>query len=156
MRRKDREVVDTEKIEGVVSECEIIRLGFIDKDEVYIVPMNFGYINDNREYTFFFHSAREGRKINLIKQGKKVGFEMETNYKVHSADTACKFSSSFKSVIGTGTVEIIEDSDEKKYALNRIMLHNSGESNWDFEEKALAKVLTFKLKVINMSCKEHK
>ncbi len=155
MRRKDREITDSKKIESIVKASYAVRLGFIDEGEVYIVPLNFGYSNRNGQYVFYFHSAKEGRKIDLMRTNPKVGFELDTGYKLSSSDIACECTSSYQSVIGTGTVSIIEERKEKEFALNRVMHHSTGKEDWTFNEKMFHSVCVFKLEVEKLSCKEH-
>ena len=45
MRRKDREITDEAKIDEIISRCNCCRIGFNDSGEVYIVPLNFGYVS---------------------------------------------------------------------------------------------------------------
>ena len=66
MRRKDREVTDAGKIREAIEASHCCRLGFYDEGEVYIVPMNFGYTEEEEKRIFYFHSAKEGRKVDLI------------------------------------------------------------------------------------------
>ena len=68
MRRKDREVTDFMQIENIISRCTCCRIGFYDDGEVYIVPLNFGYEAKGDTYILYFHAAKEGRKIDLIKK----------------------------------------------------------------------------------------
>ena len=63
MRRKDREVTDAGKIREAIEASHCCRLGFYDEGEVYIVPMNFGYTEEEEKRIFYFHSAKEGRKV---------------------------------------------------------------------------------------------
>ena len=63
MRRKNREVTDRARIEEIIRSCHVCRLGFVDDGRAYIVPMNFGYVEEDGKYVFYFHSAKEGRKI---------------------------------------------------------------------------------------------
>lgn len=155
MRRKDREVTDINKIDQIISACHCCRLGFNDNGQVYIVPLNFGYVNENGKYTFYFHGAKEGRKIDIIKKNHQVGFELDTSYKLQSADIACGYSAAFQSIIGNGIVAFVENRDEKTKALIAIMKHNTGKSDWTFNEKMLDSVCVFKLSVSELSCKEH-
>ena len=67
MRRKDREITDKDKIKEIISACDCCRLGFNDNGKVYIVPLNFGFIEKNGEYTFYFHGAKTGRKHDIMK-----------------------------------------------------------------------------------------
>ncbi|MGL5540462.1 MAG: pyridoxamine 5'-phosphate oxidase family protein, partial [Erysipelotrichaceae bacterium] len=107
MRRKDREVSEFSKIIEIIDQCHICRLGFCDGEEVYIVPLNFGYESKEEKITFYFHSAKEGRKIELIKKGMPVGFEMDTNYHLHGGPLACDYTAAFDSVIGNGTIHLV-------------------------------------------------
>ena len=155
MRRKDREVTSSERIDEIISRCHCIRLGFCDEGEVYIVPLNFGFSKREDARTFYFHGAKEGRKIDLMKKGQSVGFEMDTNYKLNDGDTACDYSARFLSIIGTGHVAFVEDRAEKETALQAIMLHNTGKDDWEFSEAMVNAVCTFKMDVDTISCKEH-
>ena len=49
MRRKDREVTDEARIDEIISRCTCCRIGFNDSGEVYIVPLNFGYVTRSSE-----------------------------------------------------------------------------------------------------------
>lgn len=155
MRRKDREVTDLMKIENIISRCTCCRIGFHDDGEVYIVPLSFGYEAKGDTYIFYFHGAKEGRKIDLIKKNPIVGFEMDTNYAVNEADLACGYSARFQSIIGNGVVSIVSEIKEKKLGLSLIMEHNTGKQNWDFDEKMVNAAAVLKLEVTKMSCKEH-
>lgn len=155
MRRKDREVTDPALIADIISRCTCCRIGFSDDGEVYIVPLSFGYEVKDNTYTFYFHGANEGRKIDLIRKAPRVGFEMDTNYMLHEADAACGYSARFQSVIGNGAVSMVSEIGEKKHGLSLLMEHNSGKRDWTFDEKMLDAVAVFKLVTEKMSCKEH-
>lgn len=155
MRRKDREITDEHKIEKIIASCHCCRLGFNDKGQVYIVPLNFGYVLDEGKYVFYFHGAKEGRKMDLIKSNPQVGFELDTNYKLNEAETACQYSARFQSVIGNGAVSIVEEPEEKKKGLLSIMKQSTGKEEWQFSEQMLNAVCVFKLAVETLSCKEH-
>jgi len=154
MRRKDREVTDANEIERIISLCECMRLGFNDRGQVYIVPLNFGFICENGVYIFYFHGAKEGRKIDIMKRNPYVGFEMDRNYRLNPTESACGYSAGFESIIGNGYVSIVEDTDEKKKGLESIMKQAVGEGDWNF--KMIDAVCVFKLEVERLSCKVHK
>lgn len=155
MRRKDREVTDPEKIRDIISKCHCCRLGFNDQGKVYIVPLNFGFQESGGKYVFYFHGAKAGRKIDLIRENGYAAFEMDTNYLLHEADTACEYSARFQSVMGSGAVSFVEDTEEKKEALRIIMEHNTGKKEWEFPDKMLHATCIFKLEAEECSCKEH-
>ncbi|MGX8700471.1 pyridoxamine 5'-phosphate oxidase family protein [Caproiciproducens sp.] len=155
MRRKDREIADLQKIDGIIMACDCCRLGFADANGVYIVPLNFGYEVKGKKRSFYFHGAKEGRKIDLINRTGRAGFELDTGHQVTGAETACNYSFRYQSVIGGGTVSIVTDDTEKRAALQRIMEHYSEKRNWDFPDAAVRAVAVFKLEVRELACKEH-
>ena len=155
MRRSDREVTDPARIADIISRCVCCRIGFYDGGEVYIVPLSFGYEVKDNAYVFYFHGAAEGRKIDLIRENPRVGFEMDTNYALHEADIACGYSARFQSVTGNGTMSVVSEPGEKKRGLSLLMEHLAGKREWAFDENKLDRVSVFKLEVTKMSCKEH-
>ena len=66
MRRSDRRIDDPSRIAEIVEGCDCLRIGFNDNGEVYIVPLNYGYESSGDSYRFYFHGAKEGRKVDLI------------------------------------------------------------------------------------------
>lgn len=155
MRRKEREITDEQKIDEIISSCHCCRLGFYDNGKVYIVPLNFGYCRENNTRIIYFHSAKSGRKIDLIRQNGAAGFELDTNYRLKEGTTACSYTAAYQSVIGTGTVTFVEDTMEKIAALQRIMSHNTGKDIWEFNASMVDAVTVLKLRVEEISCKEH-
>ena len=67
MRRKDREVTDFSRMLEILYACDCCRLGLVDGGEAYIVPMNFGIAREDGNLVLYFHAAKEGRKIDLLK-----------------------------------------------------------------------------------------
>lgn len=158
MRRTDREITDRQTIIDIIERCECCRIGFYDNGEVYIVPLNFGVYYDEHRIIFYFHGAKEGRKIDLIAKSPCVGFEMDTNHNVYTKNNtgiACTYTARFQSVIGTGKVSTVCDLNEKKHGLLLLMKHATQKHEWQFDDKALNAVAVFKLEVEKLSCKEH-
>ena len=91
VRRQDRQITDKKMIEQFLSEQHIIRIGYYDKanDEVYIVPVNYGYTINDDQYIFYLHGAPKGRKYELTKDEPNVGFEIDGNYKLAEGKQAC-------------------------------------------------------------------
>lgn len=158
MRRKDREITESQAIIDIIENCQCCRIGFQDDGEVYIVPLNFGFEHSGQRMVFYFHGAKEGRKIDLIAKSPRVGFELDTNHEVYAKSnngTACTYTARFQSVIGTGKVNMVDDADEKKHGLLLLMQHTTQKCERSFDEKMLNAVAVFKLVVEKLSCKEH-
>lgn len=153
MRRSDREITDNSAIEAFIQKEQIIRIAFYDEEDIYIVPVNYGFRKEGDSYTFFFHGARAGRKYELAKASPKVGFEIDGRYELLEADVACDFSAKFQSVIGTGTLSLVEEKEEKIIGLNFLMKQTTNKTEWEYTDAMLDGVAVFRLDVEKMSCK---
>lgn len=155
MRRKDREVTDSNKIREIILSCGCCRLGFHDAGKVYIVPVNFGYTEQDGKRIFYFHGAKEGRKAELIRETGYAGFELDTNMEIVGKEVACGYTAHFQSVIGSGKICFVEDMAEKREALKAIMMQNTGKDHWEFPDKMVEVTGVMKLVVEEISCKEN-
>ncbi len=153
MRRNDREITDASLIEEFIAKEEIIRIAFYDRGELYIVPVNYGYICQDGKYKFYFHGAKAGRKYELAKASPCIGFEIDGKYELLKADAACDFSAKFQSVIGTGTLHLVESIEEKRAGLNCLMKQAAGTENWEYSEAMLNGVAVFRIDAEKLTCK---
>lgn len=155
MRRKEREVKDLSRILQVIEECKVCRLAFSDKKAPYVVPLNFGYEIEGTTLALYFHCAKEGRKIERIKNLPRAGFEMDCLRKLVAAEHACGYTAQYSSIIGWGDVEILTENADKIRGLCAVMRHYTGNDTWDFPQNALDAVCVLKLTVKELSCKEN-
>ena len=153
MRRNDREITDKADIERFISAEKILRVGFCDNGEVYIVPVNYGYTVDGGRYTFYFHGAKAGRKYKLAQECPSVGFEIDGGYELIRADGACGHSAKYQSVVGNGVLSLISDYTEKITAFDCIMRQAAGGTDWKYDKAVLDKTALFKIEVKTLSCK---
>ncbi|MDD1744153.1 MAG: pyridoxamine 5'-phosphate oxidase family protein [Methanomassiliicoccales archaeon] len=148
MRKKEKEVTDVSVMEEQLHRAEIMRLAFCDADEPYVVPVCFAY----QDGVIFVHSAKEGRKLDIIKRTGKVCFEVDT-YKIVAKDAPCKWTIDYTSVIGLGDAILVEDVNKKREALDVIMAHYGAVAPFEYSESALAKMLIIRIAVRSMTCK---
>lgn len=155
MRRKDREVTDEKRIEEIIEDCQVCRLALNAGRAPYIVPLSFGYERKGGALYLYFHSAAEGRKLELIKKAGYAAFEMDTKGEVRKGVNACGYSYMYASVIGEGEAEILKTGEDKIHALNLIMKHYTEKSDWAYDENVLNIMCVIRLKAEKLSCKEH-
>lgn len=155
MRRKDRQITDPEKIRNIILDSQCCRLGFCDDGEVYIVPLSYGYAEEDGKQVFYFHSAGEGRKVELIGKNPRVGFELDTGYRLQADGPAHECTAAFQSIIGTGVVEFVTGTEEKIRALDCILTHYRGKADGKYPADLLQRVCIFKMTVNELACKEH-
>ena len=154
MRRKDREITDINEKLALLKKCKVCRLGLCADNEPYIVPLNFGFSFTDDALTLYFHSALEGKKINILRENPRACFEIDAEHELIPGDNACNYSFRFASLIGFGNISFIEDSNEKKKALNLLMQHQTNTDRvFNFRDEEIANVLVYQLKVSEFSGK---
>ena len=151
MHRNEREITDRKEIDDIIRRCRVCHLAMCVDGQPYIIPLNFGY--DGR--FLYFHTAPEGRKINIIKGNNRVSFEFDILHDIVTAEQACKWGAKYESVMGSGTAEIVDDLDAKKEALEWIM-RQYGNGTWDFKEEILKKTLVLRVRILEISGKARK
>jgi len=149
MRRKDKEIKNKELIESIIKRATVCRIGLSENNVPYVVPLVFGY----KDNCLYFHSAPEGKKINIIKQNDNVCFELEADLQLARAETACNWDMKYYSVIGFGKAFLIDDTEEKRRALNIIMEHYSGNPH-EYPANKINKVAIIKVKIDSMTGKK--
>jgi uncharacterized protein len=152
MRRADKEIKDKSEIETILSKATVCRIGLIDNNIPYIVPLNFGY----KDNCLYFHSVPIGKKIELLQKNTMVCFELDIDYEIISTGIPCNWSSKYASVIGYGKASFITDSSLKKDALNIIIDHYSPGKSCNFPEKNFRDVTVIKIEITQMTGKKSK
>jgi len=150
MRRKDKEITDTSELLDILTSNSICRLGLSEGGQPYIFPMNYGY-QDNK---IFLHSAHAGKKVEIIKENGKACFEITDSIEVVTSAKACSFGTKYRSVIGSGTISLIEDPSQKIDALKLIMKQLTGRHDWDIPEDAIQKVAVLKIEIDSITAKK--
>ena len=153
MRRKEREIKDAAQITAFLEGEQIMRVAFYDDGEIYIVPLNYGMVQENGRYIFYFHGAGAGRKFTLAQAAPQVGFEVDGAYRLLPAETACGHSCVYQSVIGTGRLTVVDDPAEKITGLQAVMRQATGKADWDIPSAAAAAVAVLRLDAEQLTCK---
>jgi uncharacterized protein len=149
MRRSEKEIKSRKDIESIITEADFCHIGLVDDNTPYVLPLNFGY-KDNRLY---FHSAMEGRKLNIIRQNNNVCFEIDADQAFVPDERACKWSLKYRSVIGNGKAFIVADAAEKIAALKTIMAHYSDKA-YEFTAEEAARVVVVRIDIESITGKK--
>lgn len=152
MTRREREVTDWQEKLAILDKCKVLHLGLVDGDEAYVVPMNYGYEMQNDTLVLYLHGARQGRKIDLIRQNPKVFFEMDCDITPFEGDIACRYGITYASIMGRGLAEIVEDTEEKKHALS-VLMKTQTSKDFVFEDKMVAFVSVIKITASSFTAK---
>lgn len=149
MRREDKEITDQFIMDEIMKKAQVCRLAISYKDMPYIIPMSFGYANQ----VLYFHSATEGLKLSILRENPQACFEVEVDTKVVPGELGCDWTMHYKSVIGFGEVQFIEEFEEKQEAL-RIILQQYSDQETLYREEALSQITLFKLTINTMTGKK--
>ena len=106
----------------------------------------------NGAFTFYCHSAKEGKKLDVIRKNASVAFEMDCQNALQHGETACTHSYYYASVLGEGKAEILE-GDEKRKGLSALMLHMAGRNNV-FTAEMADKVAVIAIRVDALTAKK--
>lgn len=150
--RREREVTDKNEIRGILDRAKVVHVGMIDGDRPYVVPMNYGYEMDGTGLTLYLHGAKVGRKLDVIRANPKVFIEIDTDIVPFEGDHACKYGVSYASVMGDGLAEIVEDPEEKMWAMTTLMKTQTGK-DFAFNEKLVSVVSVIKITVPQITAK---
>lgn len=145
-------IEDSQKIEAIIRSCRTCFLGLSDANQQpYVIPMNFGFEKD----TIYLHSGQFGRKWEIMKQNPKacITFVQGDELKYQDEMVACSWRVKSKSVIATGTIELVDDYDEKEKILH-IFMKQYSELHFQFNAPAVKNVGIFKMKIDEIHAKE--
>lgn len=151
MRRKDREMPKEFALE-VVDKCIYATLATVNEDNSpYCMPIT---IVRKEEY-IYFHCAKEGHKIENMKNNSSVCISCVGNTHVPQG----LFTTEFESAVVFGSAQEIENDDEKIAAL-RILCERHTPGNMDkfdeYSQKSLFRTAVWKVKINEITGKRKK
>ncbi len=112
MRRKELERTDSAFIVDVLTRAEDMYVAFSTDAAPYLIPLNYVYAQEK----LYFHSAVDGRKLDCLRKNNQVGFSTAVDVCVIPE----KATTIFKSVVGSGRMSVVEDVQEKIFALDAL------------------------------------
>jgi nitroimidazol reductase NimA-like FMN-containing flavoprotein (pyridoxamine 5'-phosphate oxidase superfamily) len=148
MRRKDQEITDRSEIDDIIEHAQVARLGMVDGDRPYVVPMCFGYDGAN----LYVHCALDGMKVDILKKNPNVCFEIETGVALEAGKAACDWGMTYRSVIGFGKAVFLENIEEKRKALE-ILMKQYTDQPFPLPDKAVEKTAVIRIDIESMTGK---
>jgi nitroimidazol reductase NimA-like FMN-containing flavoprotein (pyridoxamine 5'-phosphate oxidase superfamily) len=149
MFRKEHELTEKSDIEAIIRNATVCRIGLCDNNLPYIVPMSFGY-QDN---TIYVHGALKGQKIDIIRKNNNVCFEFDINTDLVTSEKGCDWGMKYRSVIGFGKAAFLEDSEQKRKALDIIMAQYT-DRPFQYSERAVKATAVIKIAISTMTGKQ--
>jgi uncharacterized protein len=153
MRRKEREISDPSIIEDIIRSAEICRVAFAHNNIPYLVAMNFGY-SEGDIPCLYFHCAPSGRKLEMMKKNDNVCFQMDTDHLLIRGAKACDWGMKYRSVVGYGTLSVVENHEERRKGLDLIMDHYGGSEKSDYDPELFSRTCLLRLDIKEISAKQ--
>ncbi len=132
----------------IIQDCRVCRLGMVDGNRPYVIPVNFGY----RDRMVYIHTGLEGKKLDAIARNPHVCVEFDTEHNLVRGAVPCKWTMHGESVVGEGTAELVQSPAEKRHALEIIMAHYGGKGN-DIPDNALDTIAIIRIKLTKMTAR---
>ena len=109
MRRGKQELPQEESLNILKNSTAGVLAVLGDEDYPYAVPLSFVY----HEGKLYFHSAKEGHKLDALRRSAKVSFCVVDQ----DEGVPEEYTTYFRSVIAFGQAEVVTDPEEQRNAL---------------------------------------
>lgn len=151
MRRKDREM-NAEFALAIADKCEWAIMGMVDVNGMpYCIPLSIARFNN----AIYFHSAKEGLKIECLKHDSNVCITcVGDTYRMPN-----EFTTEYESAIITGNAYEITNVDEKIFALKLICERHTPLNMYNFKNainQSLHRTAVWKIEIGNITGKRKK
>jgi nitroimidazol reductase NimA-like FMN-containing flavoprotein (pyridoxamine 5'-phosphate oxidase superfamily) len=110
---------DRATIYRILDEALICHVGFADKGQPYVIPINFARVGDN----ILLHGAKASRLLQHVAAGHPVCVEATVVDGLVLARSVFNHSVNYRSVVMFGTGRLLQEQDEKLAALEAITEH---------------------------------
>jgi len=117
MFKKEKEIFDVDVMYDVLKKGQYATIALAEKNEPYIVTMNYGYDEDKK--ALYFHSGLKGLKLEILSQNPRVCTTVmeDHGYKMDECSHA------YRSVVFLGTLSVVQELEEKKYGMEVLFRH---------------------------------
>lgn len=116
MRRHDREMNAHWALE-VFDRAPFVTVSMTDGTTPYAVPLSL--VRDGED-TFYFHCAKEGKKLDLIAENSAVYLSAVAKCKPVMGPKDNNFTMEFASATAEGKAELVTDDEERVHAMRLI------------------------------------
>ena len=150
MRREDREITDRATMDAILQRGNLMHLALCDQNVPFLVPVFYAYDGT----ALYFHSAKRGSKIEILKRNNRVCFEISEALGVIPSDQACNFEARHQTVIGHGLASFIEDQTAKIEVLDRIVAQFTSTA-FTYPEANLRATAVIRIDISSLKGKRH-
>lgn len=117
VRLSKRLCTDEGKTAKFLEKAETAFLGLADDGVPYVVPLNYVWWNGS----FYFHGAREGRKMEMIERNPEACVTVSEAYGTLPHPVPAKTDTSYMSVMAFGRIEHVTELSEATGAMQAML-----------------------------------
>lgn len=131
----------------MLERCQIMHLGLVDEGGPYVVPLNYGWEEAQGDIFLYFHSARDGRKVDCMKRSPSCFVTITGEMRLITAPEACGWSAGFESLMMEGDAEILQSGADIRRGLDALMRHYGFEGQPEYDERVLEKTTVCRIRI---------
>ncbi|KNC91771.1 pyridoxamine 5'-phosphate oxidase family protein [Trabulsiella odontotermitis] len=155
MSHTERDVEALADILAIIQRHQVCRLAINDDVAPYIVPVNYGYECEDGRWFIYFHGARTGKKMRLLRRNPAVSVEIDGDHGLITADEACDHSYAFTSIIASGRADILREREAMQHGLDVIMRQVRPGERFSYQEKMMKAVCVVRIACDSLTCRRH-
>jgi len=145
-------------IKELLHRCQICHIGHSRSEQPFITPTNFWY--DEEQQRIIFHSNIAGRMRDNLGKNPKVCMEASEYGRFLPANTALEFSIQYRSVMVFGSIQILENEEEKGRVLYSLIKKyfpdmSPGKEYRPITAQELARTTVYAIQIESWSGKEN-
>ncbi len=144
-------IEDMEEINTIITACKTCYVSMSDNNQPYVLPMNFALDGDS----VILHSAQSGRMWETLKKNPQVCINWTLGEELawQNVLVGCSYRVKSKSVLVEGSVEFVDDYDEK-YRLLKIFMAQYSDREFKFGKPSVENVGIMKVSMEKVSAKD--
>lgn len=144
-------IEEREKIEEIIKSCKVCNVAMSVGNIPYVLPMNFA-LEDN---VVILHSAQNGRMWDTIQENPHVCISWTLGEELtwQNERVGCSYRMISQSALVEGTVEFIDEFNEKERCIHKLMAQYS-ELQFKFNKPAIDNVGIMKVHINRITAKE--
>jgi len=119
----ERTVEDRREMEEILLAAKVGRLGICWNGQPLIIPVNFVYENG----AIYFHGSDLGLKTEFLRRNPDVCFEVDEFWGTVPASVPCEYDTAYRSVVVSGTAQVLSSPEEKTVPLRLIVAKYAGQ-----------------------------
>ena len=154
MRHQERELRNRKTIEAILIRSPVGRIATINQSGIPVIkPVTFLFWNEK----IYIHSSKKGEKIEDIKRGSPICFELDEPIAYAAAQgIACRSSYYYRSIVIQGKAAFLDLEDKKLEVLEQLMEKYQPEGGYEgIPEEILKKTAVIEISIETITGKEN-